>query len=77
MDPLTTSSSPFDSVAQRIRVELREAIRHEVEAYQWIESENGRSLSLQQAWFEWNDAHRKDLGQLLMVRLSGSTTSRR
>jgi hypothetical protein len=58
-------SSPFDTVAQRIRQELREAIKQEVQAYQWIESRKGRALSLQQAWTEWNDAHREDLGQFL------------
>ena len=58
-------SSPFDTVAHRIRQELREAVKQEVQAYQWIESRKGRALSLQQAWTEWNDGHREDLGQFL------------
>jgi hypothetical protein len=58
-------SSPFDTVAQRIKQELREAVKQEVQAYQWIESRKGRVLSSQQAWTEWNDAHREDLGQFL------------
>lgn len=58
-------SSPFETVAQRIRQELREAVKQEVQAYQRIESRKGRALSLQEAWTEWNDAHREDLGQFL------------
>jgi hypothetical protein len=58
-------SSPFDTVAQRIRQELRETVKREVQAYQWIESRKGRALSMQQAWTEWNEAHREDLGQFL------------
>jgi hypothetical protein len=56
-------SSPFDTVVQRIRDELREAVRHEVQAYQWIESKKGRALTLRQAWTEWNEAHREDLAR--------------
>jgi hypothetical protein len=69
------SPSPFDTVARRIRKELREAVQHQVNAYQSIESVKGRTLSLHQAWAEWNEAHRQDLGQLLMIRKASSVTS--
>jgi hypothetical protein len=70
-------SSPFDTVVQRIRDQLREAVRHEVQAYHWIESKKGRALTLRQAWTEWNEAHREDLGRLLTVQMPDSITSRR
>jgi hypothetical protein len=71
------SPSPFDTVARRIREELREAVQHQVHAYQSIECRKGHALTLQQAWTEWNEAHREDLGPLLMIQAAGSLTSRR
>lgn len=68
------SPSPFDTVARRIREELREAVQHQVQAYRSIESRKGRALSLHQAWTEWNEPHREDLGRLLMVRTGGSVS---
>jgi hypothetical protein len=59
--------SPFDNLAQRITEEFREAIKHEIRKYRWIEKERGRDLSWKEAWNEWTLAHRENLGQFLMT----------
>jgi hypothetical protein len=56
---------PFDTLAQRITEEFREAIKHEIRRYKWIEKERGRDLSWDEAWNEWTLAHRENLGQFL------------
>ena len=61
-------SSPFETLARRIRQELHDAVQHQVEVYQWTESKKGRALSFQEAWTEWNQAHWEDIGQFLMVQ---------
>jgi hypothetical protein len=60
-------SNPFDTLAQRIKEELREAINHEIRIYKWTESEKGRDLSWEEARDEWTEAHRENLGQFLMT----------
>jgi hypothetical protein len=59
--------SPFDTLAQRITEEFREAIKHEIRRYKWIEKERGRDLSWEEACNEWTLAHRENLGQFLMT----------
>ena len=58
--------SPFDTLAQRITEEFREAIKQEIRRYKWIEKERGRDLSWEEAWNEWTEAHRENLQQFLM-----------
>jgi hypothetical protein len=53
--------SPFDTLAQRITEEFREAIKHEIRRYQWIEKERGGDLSWEEAWNEWARAHLENL----------------
>ena len=59
--------SPFDTLAQRITEEFREAVKDEIRRYKWIEKERGRDLSWEEAWNEWTLAHRENLGQFLMT----------
>ncbi len=61
-------SNPFDTLAQRIREELRQAINREIRIYKRIEAEKGRDLSWEEAWNEWTEAHRENLQQFLMTR---------
>jgi hypothetical protein len=60
------SSSPFDTLAQRIREEFREAVTYEIRRYKWTEGEKGRDLSWEEVPIEWIEAHRENLGQFLM-----------
>jgi hypothetical protein len=60
-------SNPFDSLAQRIREELRDAMSQEIRIYKRIEAEKGRNLSWEEAWSEWTEAHRENLEQFLMT----------
>jgi hypothetical protein len=60
-------SNPFETLAQRIREDLREAINREIRIYQGIEAEKGRDLSWEEAWHEWTKAHRENLEQFLMT----------
>ena len=62
-------SNPFDTLAERIREELREAIEQQVRAYQWIEGKKGRALAWEQAWTEWTEAHRENLEQFLILEM--------
>ena len=39
--------------------------RNEIQNYQWFEQEKGRDLSWAEAWYEWAQTHRQDLGQFL------------
>jgi hypothetical protein len=59
----------FDTLAQRITEEFREAVKHEIRRYKWIEKGRGRDLSWEEAWNEWALAHRENLGQFLMAEL--------
>jgi hypothetical protein len=59
--------SPFDTLAQRITEEFRDAIKQEIRRYKWIEKERGRDLSWEEAWNEWTEAHRENLQQFLMT----------
>jgi hypothetical protein len=58
-------TNPFDKLALRIREDLRRAIQNEIQNYRWFEQEKGRDLSWAEAWCEWTQAHRQDLGRLL------------
>jgi hypothetical protein len=61
------SSNPFDTLAQRIREDLREAINREIRIYKRIEAEKGRDLSWDEASNEWTEAHRENLEQFFMT----------
>ena len=62
-------SNPFDTLAQRIRHELQQAMEERVRVYQRIEGEKGRALAWEQAWTEWTEAHRENLGQFLILEM--------
>jgi hypothetical protein len=59
-------TNPFDKLARRIREDLRRAIQNEIQNYRWFEKAKGRDLSWAEAWSEWTQAHRQDLGQFLI-----------
>ena len=73
------SSSPFDTLAQRIRKDFREIISREIRQYQRIQKDMGRDLSWEEARHEWIAGHRKGLGEFLMheskmIRFDGFVT---
>ena len=58
-------TNPFDKLAERIRKELRQAILEELRKYKATESEKCCDLSWEEAWNQWTEAHRQNLGQYL------------
>jgi hypothetical protein len=49
-------------------------MEEQVRAYQRIEGKKGRALAWEQAWTEWTEVHRENLGQFLMLGASKRLT---
>jgi hypothetical protein len=65
--------NPFDSVAKRIKKDLRQLMKREFQKYKSIEREKGRDLSWKQSWAEWTEIHKESLEKFLIKSLSNSS----